>query len=64
MKNLTTQLRLVSLLSLTLLAWTAAFGQLTPSADSYTNTADPNTNYGANVASRCRERVADGLHSV
>jgi hypothetical protein len=46
MKNLNTRLRLVSLLSLILLAWTAAFGQITPSADSYTNSVDPTTNYG------------------
>ena len=46
MKNLNTRLRLVSLLSLILLAWTAAFGQITPSADSYTNSGDPTTNYG------------------
>src|SRR5208337_2815667 len=47
MKNLTLQLRLASLLSLILLACTAAYGQLTPSGDSYTNTATPTTNYGA-----------------
>lgn len=47
MKSLTAQLRFVVLLSLTLLAWTAAYGQLTPSADSYTNTTSPTTNYGA-----------------
>jgi hypothetical protein len=47
MKNLTLQLRLASLLSLILLACTAGYGQLTPSGDSYTNTASPNTNYGA-----------------
>jgi hypothetical protein len=55
MKNLTAQLRFFALLSLTLLAWTAAFGQLTPSADTYVNTASPTTNFGAaatlNVAS-------------
>jgi len=34
-------------LSLTLLAWTTAHAQITPSADSYTNTATPTTNYGA-----------------
>jgi hypothetical protein len=45
MKNLKTQLRLTSLLSLILLACTAAYGQLTPSADAYTNTASPATNY-------------------
>ena len=47
MKKLTLQLRLASLLSLILLACTAAFGQLTPSGDSYTNTAAATTNYGA-----------------
>jgi hypothetical protein len=47
MKNLKTQLRLASLLSLTLLACRAAYGQLTPLGDSYTNTAAPTTNYGA-----------------
>jgi hypothetical protein len=46
MKNLTTRLRLVSLLSLILLAATGGYAQVTPSADSYTNTADPATNYG------------------
>jgi hypothetical protein len=50
MKNLTTQLRLASLLSLILLACRAAYGQLTPLGDSYTNTAAPTTNYGAKTA--------------
>jgi hypothetical protein len=30
-----------------LLAWVAAHSQITPLGDSYTNTADPTTNYGA-----------------
>src|SRR5271157_553080 len=47
MKNLTLQLRLASLLSLILLACMAAYGQLTPVGDSYTNTAATSTNYGA-----------------
>jgi hypothetical protein len=47
MKNLTTQLRLASLLPLILLACMAAYGQLTPVGDSYTNTAASTTNYGA-----------------
>jgi hypothetical protein len=47
MKNLKTQLRLASLLSLILLVWTTSYGQLTPSQDAYTSTADPTTNYGA-----------------
>ena len=34
-------------LTLSLLAWTGAHAQITPSADSYTNTVDPTTNYGA-----------------
>lgn len=46
MKILKTQLRLTSLLSLILLTCTA-YGQLTPTGDAYTNTADPTTNYGA-----------------
>jgi hypothetical protein len=33
--------------TLSLLAWTGAYAQITPSADSYTNTVDPTTNYGA-----------------
>jgi hypothetical protein len=47
MKHLTAHLRLVPLLSLILLACTTAYGQITPSADAYTNTVDPTTNYGA-----------------
>jgi hypothetical protein len=47
MKNPTLHLCMASLLSLILLACTAAFGQLTPSGDSYTNTAASTTNYGA-----------------
>ena len=49
MKNPVTQLRLVSLLSLILLAWASAHAQLTPSQDSYTSSTDPTTNYGSNV---------------
>ncbi len=44
MKNLKSQL-LVLLLSLGCLL-SGAYAQLTPSADSYTNTADPTTNFG------------------
>jgi hypothetical protein len=51
MKNLTAQLRFGSLLSLILLAWmttaTTAYAQITPLGDSFTNTADPTTNFGA-----------------
>jgi hypothetical protein len=48
-KNLGAPLRSVSLLSLILLAWMTitAYAQITPLGDSYTNTADPTTNYGA-----------------
>jgi hypothetical protein len=47
MKNLTTQLRLTSLLSLIVLAGTAAYCQITPLGDTYTNSAAATTNYGA-----------------
>src|SRR5271166_3119810 len=49
MKNAKAQLRFVSLLSLSLLAWTttAAYAQLTPSQDAYTSTATPTKNFGA-----------------
>ena len=47
MKNPKAQLRFASLLSLVLLACTAAFGQITPLGDTYTNSGDPTTNYGA-----------------
>jgi hypothetical protein len=39
--------RLVSLLSLLVFLSTAAYAQITPLGDSYINTADPTTNYGA-----------------
>ncbi len=45
MKNLKTKFAVLLLSTLSLL--TGAFGQITPSADSYTNTVDPTTNYGA-----------------
>jgi hypothetical protein len=47
MKNLTLQLRTALLLTLILLACTAAYSQITPLGDSYINTAKPTTNYGA-----------------
>jgi hypothetical protein len=47
MKNPISKLRFISLLGLILLAWTAAYAQITPLGDSYTNTADPTTNYGS-----------------
>jgi endosialidase-like protein len=45
MKNLKTQFAVVLLSTLSLL--TSAYAQLTPSADAYTNSASPTTNYGA-----------------
>jgi hypothetical protein len=45
--NLKTRLAVLLLSTLTLL--TSAYAQITPSADAFTNTADPTTNYGANV---------------
>jgi hypothetical protein len=45
MKNLRLQLAVVLLSTLCLL--TGAFGQITPLGDTYTNSADPTTNYGA-----------------
>src|SRR3984885_11109164 len=47
MNNLTHRLRSTSLLSLILLACTAAYGQVTPLGDTYTNSAAATTNYGA-----------------
>ena len=47
MKNLKTRLSILSLCTMCLL--TGVYGQITPSADAYTNTAVPATNYGANV---------------
>jgi len=47
MKNLKTKLRLATLLTLVLLACTAAFGQIVPSQDSYTSTATPTKNFGS-----------------
>jgi hypothetical protein len=45
MKNLKTQLAVFLLSTLCLL--TSAYAQITPLGDSYTNTADPTTNYGS-----------------
>jgi hypothetical protein len=47
MNNLTLQLRRASLLSLIMLACSAAYSQITPLGDTYTSSADPTTNYGA-----------------
>ena len=47
MKNLKMKFAVLLLSTLGLLA--GAFGQITPSADAYTNSAAPGTNYGANV---------------
>jgi hypothetical protein len=49
MKTPKAQTCLLSLLSLILLVRTAAFGQVTPSQDSFTNSGAATTNYGANV---------------
>jgi hypothetical protein len=47
MKNRISQLGFVSVLCLALLAATAAYAQITPLGDSFTNTSTPTTNYGA-----------------
>ena len=47
MKTFTAQMRLVSLVGLLVFLWSTAYAQITPSADSYTNTATPTTNNGA-----------------
>jgi hypothetical protein len=47
MQRLTARTKLVSLLGLLVFLWSAAYAQITPSADSYTNTATSTTNYGA-----------------
>ena len=47
MKRLTAQTRLLSLLGLFVFLWSTAYAQITPLGDSYTNTADPTANYGA-----------------
>ncbi len=36
-----------SVIFVSLFAWTAGYAQITPSGDSYTNSADPTTNYGS-----------------
>jgi len=47
MKMFKAQTRLVSLLGLLVFLWSTASAQVTPLGDSYTNTADPATNFGA-----------------
>jgi hypothetical protein len=47
MNNLKMKLSWFSILLVNLFALTAAYAQITPSGDSYTNSADPTTNYGA-----------------
>jgi hypothetical protein len=47
MKTLSAKTRLVSLLGLFVFLWSTAYSQITPLGDSYINTADPTTNYGA-----------------
>jgi hypothetical protein len=39
----------LAMLPMILMAWTAASAQITPLADSYTNSADASTNYGAGI---------------
>ncbi len=47
MNNTKMKLSWFSILLVNLFALTAAYAQITPSGDSYTNSADPTTNYGA-----------------
>jgi hypothetical protein len=47
MKTFTAKRQLISLLGVSLFFWSAAYGQITPAGDSYTNIAAPTTNYGA-----------------
>ena len=47
MKDLKRYLPLTALLLVLLCSWSSLYSQITPSADSYTNSADPTTNYGA-----------------
>ncbi len=46
MKNSRTRMSRLAVLMVSLLACTGTYAQ-TPSGDSYTNTADPTTNYGS-----------------
>jgi hypothetical protein len=45
MKRLTAQARLITRLGLFVFLWSTAYAQITPSGDSYTNTAGPSINY-------------------
>ncbi|MGB7331649.1 MAG: hypothetical protein WBD25_09700, partial [Terriglobales bacterium] len=47
MKMLSAKMRLLSLLGLFVFLWGTAYAQITPLGDSYINTADATTNYGA-----------------
>ena len=47
MKNRKLQLLPALVMLPCLFSWVGAYGQITPSSDAYTNTADPATNYGA-----------------
>ena len=47
MKSSGTQILRLALLAVMLLTWTGVYAQITPSADSYTNTAAPTKTYGA-----------------
>jgi len=49
MKNRKTQFRSAVVLVLGVLSCVGAYAQITPSADAFTNTSDPNTKYGANA---------------
>ena len=49
MKNPKLQLLPALVLLLCLFSWVAAYGQITPSQDAFTNTAATSTNYGSNV---------------
>jgi hypothetical protein len=47
MKNRKVQFLSAVVLFLSLVSWVGAYAQITPSADTYTNSAEPTTNYGA-----------------
>jgi hypothetical protein len=56
MKKLSAQTRLLSLLGLFVFLWSTAQAQITPVGDTYTNTADPTSNYGAQTLLDCQWR--------
>ena len=47
MKNRGLRFVRTKIVVLIVLSWSAAYAQITPSGDSYTNTATPTTNYGS-----------------